>query len=72
MATAELGLLGILRGKLVSDAVEQLDVALLWVLLQGVDERPRHGTSSLCRDGCIGPMRKPLVSATQSRLYETA
>jgi hypothetical protein len=41
---------------------------LLRVLLQGVDERPRHGTSSLCRDGCIGPMRKPLVSATQSRL----
>lgn len=40
MAAAELWFLGILRGKLISNAVEQLDVALLWVLLQGVNERP--------------------------------
>lgn len=40
MAAAELWLLCIFRGKLVSNAVKQLDVALLGVLLQGVDERP--------------------------------
>jgi hypothetical protein len=40
MAAAELWLLCILRGKLVSNAVKQLDVALLGVLLQGVDKRP--------------------------------
>jgi hypothetical protein len=33
MATAELWLLGVLCSKLISNAVEQLDVTLLWVLL---------------------------------------
>ena len=40
MTTAQLGLLGVLAGKLISDAVEELHVALLRVLLQGGDECP--------------------------------
>jgi len=40
MTTAELWLLGVLSGKLVSNAIQQLDVALLRVLLQGSDEGP--------------------------------
>lgn len=47
VATGELRLLCIFCSELVSDAVEQLDVALLGVLPESRDKRPGHGTSSL-------------------------
>ena len=40
VTAAELRLLGIFGCKLVTDAIEELDVALLWVLFHGVDEGP--------------------------------
>jgi hypothetical protein len=40
MATAQLWLLGILCREFVSDAVEELDVALLRILLHGGNEGP--------------------------------
>lgn len=55
MATAELRLLGILGGELVSDVVEKLDVALLGILLHGIYEGPGHGSGSLGGDRGIGP-----------------
>lgn len=54
MATRELGLLGVAGLQLVADAVEQLDVALLRVLLEGRDEGPGHGAGGLRGDGCVG------------------
>ena len=58
MTARKLGLLGVFRGQLVSDAVEELDVALLRVLLQRGDKSPRHGSSSLRSDGSIGSGRE--------------
>ena len=55
MAAAQLRPLGILCGELVSDAVEELDVALLRILLHGGDECPRHGARRLSSDICIRP-----------------
>lgn len=40
MAAAQLRLLRILCGELVSDAVKELDVALLGILLHGGDKGP--------------------------------
>jgi hypothetical protein len=40
MTAAELGLLAVFALQLVADAVEQLHVALVWILLEGVDEGP--------------------------------
>lgn len=54
VATRELGLLGVARLQLVADAVEQLHVALLRVLLEGRDEGPRHGARGLGCDGRVG------------------
>ena len=54
MATRELGLLGVAGLQLVADAVEQLDVALLRVLLEGGDEGPGHGARCLGGDGGVG------------------
>ena len=62
MAAAKLWLLRILCSKLVSNVVKQLNVALLRVLLKGVDEGPRHGAGGLCCDGGIGPRRQLLAS----------
>ena len=53
MAAAQLRFLAVLCGQFVTDAVEQLHVALLRVLLHDGDERPRHGASGLARDVCI-------------------
>lgn len=47
MTAGELRLLCVFCSELVSDAVEQLHVALLRILLESRDKRPRHGTSSL-------------------------
>ena len=54
MATGELRLLGISRLQFVADAVEQLDVALLRVLLERRDEGPRHGARGLRSDRSVG------------------
>jgi hypothetical protein len=54
VATAQLRLLGILGGELVTDAVEQLDVALLGVLLHGVYKGPGHSSSGLRGNRSIG------------------
>lgn len=40
VAARELGPLAVFAGELVADAIEELDVALLRVLLQGGDESP--------------------------------
>lgn len=50
MAAAQLRLLGILPLQFLPDAVQQLHVALLRVLLQRRDESPRHGARGLARD----------------------
>ena len=54
MATRQLGLLGVAGLQLVADAVEQLDIALLRVLLEGGDEGPGHGARRLGGDGYVG------------------
>ena len=50
MTTAQLRLLRVFALELRADAVQQLDVALLWVLLQRGDEGPGHGACSLTGD----------------------
>ena len=47
MAAAQLRLLRVFALQLVSDAVQQLHVALLRILLQGGNEGPRHGACGL-------------------------
>ena len=54
MTARQLRLLGVLGLEDLPDAVEQLHVALLGVLLQGGDESPRHGTGSLRSNRGIG------------------
>ena len=54
MTARKLRLLGILSLEHVADAVEQLDVALLGVRLNGRDEGPGHGAGRLRRNGRIG------------------
>lgn len=57
MTAAQLRLLRILRRQLVTNAVEQLDIALLWVLLHSRYEGPRHGSCGLCGDSSVGSVR---------------
>ncbi len=57
VTAAQLRLLGVLGGKLVTNTVQKLNVALLRILLHGSDESPRHSTSSLSGDCSIGPVR---------------
>jgi hypothetical protein len=56
MAAGKLRPLRVFGGELVSDAVEQLDVALLWVLLHCVDECPGHSACGFGGDSGISPM----------------
>jgi hypothetical protein len=67
MAAAQLRFLGIFCGELVPDTVEELDVALLRVLLHGGDEGPRHGACCLSSDVCIRPDKSYDVSRSLSR-----
>lgn len=62
MAARKLRFLRIFGGQLVSNAIEQLDVALLWVLLQRRDKSPRHSASGLSGDGGVGPTSKQVSS----------
>lgn len=55
MAAAKLWLLRVFAFQLITNAVEQLNIALLRVLLERGDEGPAHGTSSLTADGRIRP-----------------
>lgn len=50
MAAAQLRLLRVLGGEFVPNAVQQLHVALLRILLQRSDEGPRHGARGLAGD----------------------
>jgi len=54
VATRKLRFLRVFALQLIANAIEKLHVALLRVLLQSVDEGPRHGASSLAADGCVG------------------
>lgn len=54
MTARQLRPLRVPRVQLVADAVEELDVALLRVLAQGVDEGPGHGARRLGPDGHVG------------------
>ena len=56
MTARKLRLLRVSLCKFIANTVEQLYVALLWILLECGDERPRHGTSSLSLDACIRPV----------------
>jgi len=69
MAAAELRFLGIFGSELVADAVEQLDVTLLRVLLHSSDESPGHSSCSLRGDSCVGPA-KWLAYASISTIVE--
>lgn len=53
MAAAQLRLLCILALELVANAVQQLHVALLGILLQGSDKCPGHSPGSLASDICV-------------------
>lgn len=60
MTATQLRLLTVLALQLITNAVQQLHIALIRILLKRVDESPRHGASRLAGDVCIGPM--PIVS----------
>lgn len=53
VTAAQLRFLRILGRQLVTNAVEQLHVALLRVLLERGDERPGHGAGGLTADGSV-------------------
>jgi hypothetical protein len=54
MTARQLRLLLIFGLKDIADAVQQLDIALPWVLSESGDEGPGHGSRSLGVDGGIG------------------
>ena len=64
MTAAQLRLLGIFGFQFISDAVQQLDVALLGVLLQGGDEGPAHCAGGLACDGGVLSVFSDLLLAT--------
>src|SRR3569833_1199338 len=81
MTARQLRLLSVLCLQDVANAVEQLDVALLRILLERGDEGPGHGTRRLGRNGGIGatttdrvlvfsagrtPHEKPVPALTKS------
>jgi hypothetical protein len=53
MTTAQLGLLAIFALELVADTVEELDVALVGVLLKTVDEGVGHCARGFALDGSV-------------------
>ena len=54
MTARQLRLLGVLLLQDVADAVQQLHIALLGILLQGLDEGVGHGARRLRGDGGVG------------------
>lgn len=71
MTAAQLRLLGVLGLELVANAVEELDVALLRVLLQRRDEGPGHGSCGLAGDLCVLPIsEKSLVIRSLTNIFK--
>lgn len=66
MAAAQLRLLRVLGLEFVTNAVEELDVALLWILLKSRHKSPRHGSSSLASDVCVLP-----ISHSGQQMFES-
>jgi hypothetical protein len=54
MTAAQLRLLLILALELLANAVEQLDVALIWVLAQSRDKGPGHGARGFAANRRVG------------------
>ena len=59
MAAAQLRLLCVLALELVADAIQELDVTLLRVLLQGSDKRPGHSPGSFPSNSCVLSIESP-------------
>jgi hypothetical protein len=72
MTTTQLRFLSVLCGKLVTNAVQQLDVRLLRVLLHGSYESPGHSTSGLCRNSRISPVTNVSLHLFKSALEVNA
>lgn len=72
MAAGKLRLLCVFGGKLVSDAVEQLDVALLRILLHRGDESPGHSASGLSGDCGISPIKYVSICMPRRRWMRQA
>jgi len=62
MTAAQLRLLRVLRLELITDRVKQLDIALLWVLLECGNESPGHRACGLAGDLCVLPVEEVNVS----------
>lgn len=56
MTAAQLRLLAILAFELVTDAIQQLHVALVWVLFECRDEGPGHSPGSFTANRSVGPV----------------
>jgi hypothetical protein len=56
MAAAQLWLLRVFALEFISDRVQQLQVTLVWPLLQGFDKRPTQRTTRLSVLECVGPV----------------
>jgi len=69
MTAAQLRLLAVLCRELVAYTIEQLDVALVGILLQRSDKSPRHGARGLAANGCISPVRKKEKPRQQKLLH---
>lgn len=67
MTAAQLWFLSIFRLELSTNAVQELYVALLRVLLQSCDECPRHGTSGLAGDVCILSKKEVSISSMNAK-----
>lgn len=68
MTAAKLRLLRVLCLQLITDRVKQLDIALLWVLLECGNESPGHRACGLAGDLCVLPV-EGVMSADQSFLW---
>lgn len=61
MTAAQLRLLRVLGFQLVANGIQELDIALLGILLQGRDESPGHGARSLpCDLGVLSSWRRQI------------
>jgi hypothetical protein len=58
MTAAQLRFLGILCRQLIADAIQQLHVTLLGILLQSCNEGPRHGACGFTANGCVLPVNE--------------
>ena len=68
MTATELRLLRVPAFQLVSNAVKQLHVALLWILFERGNEGPGHGACGLARDVRVLSVKGIMVSLGSSRV----